>query len=424
MATLAQALSRHHEVHAVVEAPGVHEPPTPGGVSIHTSDTLPRVDLDLYSIASSTDHAFAYRAALRRPGVVFFHEWILHDLVWAEARAGSDTSGYLREMRRSHGPVGTFVGRQVVLGRGGALLPELFAVNDRLVEGSLGVAAATAEIGDRIARRHEVPLLHCPEVVPAGCPPAISREDARRSLGLPEDSLILTAHSREARSSGLDALVRAVARLREEFPSLLLVVTGEVSDRSRWRERAAEAGLDEALSITGPVSREDRLRHLVAADVVAALSFPSRGGLPHDLVAALGCGRATLVTAGTPATKEMPEGVVVPIGPGPREEEELVGLVGELLANRALRDDVGAAARAHASAHRGLRDAGDRLSDFLEEVHARRAERDRIVSARAEESSLEAHFLDEVRWAARDLGVDERPLGLESLLGPLARAGR
>ena len=417
---LLPALAEHHDVVAVVEDPSAVDPATVPGIPVVGSGSVPQTDLDVYQIANSPGHLFAYRAALARPGVVVLHEWILHDLVWREAVVGGDVSRYLREMRRSHGETGTFVGHQVSLGRGGTILPELFSVNDRLVQVSLGVVTLTRESGARPERRHPgTPHLHLPQHLALA--PLPTRAEARHALGLPCDALLVIAPGRATASSQLETLIHVVGRLRRELPSLRLVVAGEIDPDLAWEDWVSQAGLGGGLVITGRLSSEDLVRHLVAADVVSMLRFPSRGEMSPVLVRALGVGRPVLVTAGTPAAEEMPEGAVVPVDPGRWEGEELVGLLRRLLERERLRDAIGGVARDHALAHHGLGPAAARLAGFLVEVQGRRAELVRDMQAdRAEEGTLAEYFVEEARRAARDLGLGNVHLGLEPLLAPLA----
>ena len=89
----------------------------------------------------------------------------------------------------------------------------------------------------------------------------------------------------------------------------------------------------------------------------------------------------------------------------------------------ALRDGLSRAARDHVRRHHDLAATVDRLMDFLEGVLAGK---DRALLARAaeraREGSLLAQALEEVRWAARDLGLAGAPAGvaaaLQDLLGP------
>src|SRR5262249_56472880 len=107
-------------------------------------------------------------------------------------------------------------------------------------------------------------------------------------------------------------------------------------DLPLW-EWSRAAGLGDGLLVTGALDLPSFVRHLVAADVVLALRFPTYGEISGALVRALGVGRPVLVTGGTPAAEEFPEGVVVPVDPGPVEGEELLALLGPLLGDRRLR---------------------------------------------------------------------------------------
>ena len=122
-----------------------------------------------------------------------------------------------------------------------------------------------------------------------------------------------------------------------------------------------------------------------------------------------------------PAAEEFPDGIVAPIDPGPREEEELVAVIGRLLDDAGLREEMGRLARGHVRAHHGLDETARRLAAFLEEVAARKEPlRDEILAERADEGGLLGFLMEEVRWGARDLGLSRVPLGLEGLLGVLA----
>src|SRR6267142_6163191 len=137
-------------------------PSTPSGIADYVAEN-PEADLHLYHVGNSPAHAFVYRAARARPGVVVLHDWSLHHLVLRETVERGDVSTYLHEMRRAYGETGTFVGRQVARDLGGDLLPALFPLNDRVLEGSLGVVALSAQTEARVARRLPGrPRLHLP----------------------------------------------------------------------------------------------------------------------------------------------------------------------------------------------------------------------------------------------------------------------
>ena len=125
-----------------------------------------------------------YRAARARPGVVVLHDWSLHHLVLRETVERGDVPGYLREMRRAYGETGAFVGRQVARALGGDLLPALFPLNDRVLEGSLGVVTLSAQTAARVARRLPGrPLLHLPHHLSLPLEPPPTRAESRARAG-------------------------------------------------------------------------------------------------------------------------------------------------------------------------------------------------------------------------------------------------
>jgi glycosyltransferase involved in cell wall biosynthesis len=409
------ALGRGTDLVLVTRDPAEVDPALRERFDVVGPDGVPAVDLDVYHLGNSPAHGFVYRAALRRPGVAVLHDWSLHHLVLCETVERGDLSGYLREMRRSHGERGTFVGRQVARALGGELLPALFPLNDRVLEASLAVVGLTRHVASRAARRlPRRPVLHLPHHVALPLLPA--REAARRDLNLPADTLVVTAPGLATSAKRLDAALEAVRRLRPHHPSLRLVIAGAVDPQLPLPSWIEEAGLADVVRVTGRLSLDDFVRHLSAADVLLALRFPSHGEISGALVRALGVGRPVLVTAGTPAAEEFPEGVVVPVDPGPYEEEQLFALLDRLLGDAILRERIGRVAAAHTQRHHDLSGTVATLLGFLEEVLARKEALVRELAEARPPDGLLGYLIDEVQLGARDLGLTGAPLGLEPLL--------
>ena len=416
-------LARHVQLEAVVPEPAAVDPAVAALVTLR-SPAEARAELDLYQLGNSPAHAYAYRAALSRPGVVLLHDVSLHHLVLAETVERGDSAAYLREMRRAHGEAGSFVGRQIARALGGELWPALYPLNDRVLEASLGVVCLTRYGSDLAARRLPGrPVLHLPHHLALPRDPPPRRAEARQALGLPEDALIVVAPGLATAAKRLDVAIRCVARLRQSLPALRLVVAGALDPALPLADWARAAGLGPALTVTGRLSLLDFERYLAAADAVVCLRFPSHGEISGALVRALGVGRPALVTAGTPAADEFPDGVVVPVDPGAQEPEQLEALLGRLLRDAALRETLGRLARSHLLAQHALPDGAVRLARFLEEVLARKpALLARLAEEREEPTRLGA-FVAETRRAARELGLLSVRLELRPLFEPIAREG-
>ena len=415
------ALAARVDLSVVVYDPAAVDPGLAARFRILGPEPRPAADLDLYHVGNSPAHAYAYRAALAQPGVVALHDVSLHHLVLSETVERDDTAAYRRQMRAAYGATGAFVAGQVARALGGAILPALYPLNEHLLDAALAVVTLSRSAAERVRPAlNGRPLLALPHHLALPLDPVPSQDQARRELGLPADALIVTAPGLATASKRLDVVIPVVARLRLRFPSLRLVVAGAVEPQLPLAEWSRAAGLGEALVVSGRVSLPDFERHLAAADVVLALRFPSFGEMSGAAVRALGVGRATLVTAGSPAALEFPEGVLVPIDPGPTESEELHATLERLLDDAPLRESLGRLARSHVlEAHR-LEDGVGTLVAFLEEVRARKAELLEVtLAARRAEGGLTGRYLEEVRHAARSLGLASVPADIVGLLREL-----
>jgi glycosyltransferase involved in cell wall biosynthesis len=132
-----------------------------------------------------------------------------------------------------------------------------------------------------------------------------SQEAQRRTLGLPGDRpLLFTLRNLEPRM-GLDALIRAMATVRERFPRVLLLIGGSGSLRPLLETLTISLDLSDHVRFLGFVPERDLPAHYGAAD---AFVLPTREleGFGLVTVEALACGTPVL---GTPigATPEILE---------------------------------------------------------------------------------------------------------------------
>jgi glycosyltransferase involved in cell wall biosynthesis len=362
-------------------------------VEIVAGGPPPEADLDLYHVADDPAHVFVHRALLRRPGIVLLAEWNLHRLVRAEAVQRGGGRAYVAEARRAHGATGAFIARQVEHGLGGEL-SSLLPMNDRVLEASLGLVAFTefarARAAGRLSGRS---LVHIPLDF-VGLPADTPRGVARETPGDPADGSLVA----------------------------LLSAPGERAARALRAVSAAEPGLRVQPWPDDPAAAR---RLLAAADVAVALEHTPRGGLPSPLARAIAAGIPTLVSAGTGAASDLPEGVAVRVSPGPSEGAELEALLRRLVRDPRLRARVGALGHAHADARRDPAPAARALLSLVTDVERSGGEARRAFDARrAQEGTLLTSALEELRWGARSLGLVDLPPQIEPLLAPLLREGR
>jgi glycosyltransferase involved in cell wall biosynthesis len=306
---------------------------------------------------------------MRRPGVLRLHEWSLHGLVLWETHDQGDDGAYERLLLDAYGPTGRLVASEVLIGRGTPLLQSIYPLSEHLVARSQGVAATTAFTRSRAASvRPGLPTLHLPLHALPPVTPVPSREQAREALGLPDREFVVTAPGLVNPLKGLDVSLRAAGRLRRGGAELRFVVAGENAAQLPLQAWAREAGLEDALTVTGRIPLAEFALHIAAADVVLALRFPTLGEMSAVLLRAMAMGRPAIVTAGTPADVEFPEGVVVPVDPGSYEEAELEAQLGLLRRRPDLARHIGNRARLHVGRHNDPDRLAARLIGFLESI--------------------------------------------------------
>jgi len=176
------------------------------------------------------------------------------------------------------------------------------------------------------------------------------RAAARRRLGLAEGRALAVCVGRLSEQKGQDVLLRAWRAVHDELPEADLVLVGQ----GPWRERL-EADAGEGVAFVG--NSTDPADWYAAADVVVV---PSRweGMALVPLEAGAGA-RSVVITDVAGARETVPErcGAVV----AREDPEALAGALTARLRDPALAEREGAAARAHVTAHHGLRAGGDRM---------------------------------------------------------------
>jgi glycosyltransferase involved in cell wall biosynthesis len=415
-------LARVAAIELVVEDPTRVAPAISSHYAVRAAAAAGAADLNLYHVGNSPAHAYVYRAALARPGVVLLHDFNLHQLVLFETVESGERETYLRQMRRAYGARGSLVGRAVSRALGGQALSALFPLNERLLSSALGVVSLTRSVNAVVRSNLGArPALHLPHHISLPLDPLPSKREARRAFGWADDELLLVAPGLATAHKQLDLIVTAVARLRRRFPKLRLVIAGDVDPALPLRAWAEQEGLGEGLVLTGRLSLEDFVRAMVAADVVSALRFPSLGEMSGALVRALGVGRPVLVTSGTPACEELPEGLVVPVDPGVHGVGMLEACLEHLLANPGLRARMGRWAREYVQGQHGLSETVEALVQFLVSVREQKvALLAQVDRRRVRDDSLLQFLLDEAAYFARDLGLTDFPLALEERVAFLA----
>lgn len=156
-------------------------------------------------------------------------------------------------------------------------------------------------------------------------------------------------------------LIRAIARIKPEFPDLVCRIIGEGPERRRLEALAAELGVSEAVELVGRRPHAEVLGEMSWCDVFVLASWGEAGGTVYGeamqfgkpIVACIGEGITEIVQDGV-------QGLLV----SPRDEIAIAEALRGLLADGARRESMGAAARELAAAELSYPKLAHRLIDL------------------------------------------------------------
>lgn len=397
-----ETLDRHLDLTLCAENPDLVDQGLRARYRVISRAASDGLALRVYHVGNSPLHGSIYREALRTPGVVVLHEWNLHELLLSFAVTSNDFDRYRQTMRREHGEKGSIAAGTIASALGGRHWTSVFPLNAEVLCRALGVVCLSGSTAARTAAR--VPgtkVLHLRHHALLRANTA-NRAEARARLGFDPRARIVLAPGLGTSSKSLEVARAATLKLRASVPGVLLVTVGGGA-----AQETADAGAQERA--LGRVGLETLGDALLAADVVLALRFPSRGETSGVLMRALAAGRAAVVSSGSTADEDLPEGVVARVNPGPGEARELGALLELLLTDHEARARMEALS---AETARSLKPGPltESLAAFVQDVARDRPELEaRMRALEARGQGVRERIRDDIERAASSLGLPHLP---------------
>ncbi|MHC5004886.1 MAG: glycosyltransferase family 4 protein [Planctomycetota bacterium] len=143
-----------------------------------------------------------------------------------------------------------------------------------------------------IGRPEQYVIVHSGMEIRRFLEPDLTRDEARRELGVAEDDFVVGTVARLAELKGHDDLLDALGPTMAERPRLKLLWVGDGWWRPRLEARVRSMGLEGRVLMTGLVPPERIPRCIQAMDVLAHPSY--REGLPRTVPQALLSGVAAI----------------------------------------------------------------------------------------------------------------------------------
>lgn len=185
---------------------------------------------------------------------------------------------------------------------------------------------------------------------------------ARAALGVAPDDLVVAMVTVLRRGKGHDVAGGAVARLRERFPGLRLLVLGDGPDREEIARTLAPLG--DAAVMAG--HRDDVMEVLDAVDVVVHPTHAD--ALPTALLEAMAASVPTVATAVGGIPEIVDPGVTGSLIGDPPSISGLAGALEPLLGDAQRRREMGAAGRARFEERFSADRWAERLRSLYDEV--------------------------------------------------------
>lgn len=256
----------------------------------------------LYHLGNNPHHEFAYREAMREPGVVVLHDLVLHHLIVEMTLARGDAEGYVEALEANHGAAGAAWARGRAAGlhseMGNFLLPASVEIANR----SRGVIVHNHYAKERLRSFGVATPIHV-----IGHPYVHAEPAAfdRVRLGIARDSRVIGFFGFLTSAKRAESVLEAFRIARSRDPRLVLLIVGEPAPNITLPE-------GEGIVTTGYVADEEFPRYYAVADRFVNLRYPSAGETSGTLIRALDAGKPVAVSDYAQFA-ELPDAIVVKI---------------------------------------------------------------------------------------------------------------
>jgi glycosyltransferase involved in cell wall biosynthesis len=309
-------------------------------------------DALFYHLGNNPWHAFMYQTVLAHPGIVVFHDFVMHHLIaQMYVESHRDRAAYQSVLESEYGSDGTRLSELRFRGAADEFEKFLFPLNAHLARSARAIVVHNR---DALTRMSEIAPGVPAHVIPhhAGTPPAsvegVGRDEARRRLKLPDDAFVVGHFGYVTRPKQPGAVLGGFAKLAEAHPEARLLMVGSDNTGGAFARQVRRLGLEGKAHSAGFVDLERFYLYLKAVDAVISLRYPSAGESSGTFARALAEGRPAIVN-NLGSFAEIPPDVALKVEvDGPQAEEVGVHLI-RLAEDEGFRRAIGANARRYAA---------------------------------------------------------------------------
>jgi glycosyltransferase involved in cell wall biosynthesis len=339
-------------------------------MAIHPLEEFPTraadFDLTVYHLGNNPYHAGIYDLALRFPGAVVLHDYVLHHLIAHCTLQAGDIEGYLWHLAYERGSAGVAAAIRRQRGIYSEREQFLEPLNRVLLDHSMGALVHSRWSADQVRRDHpHLPICHVPHHLASG--PPCAREEARSQLGITPGDIALASFGFIARHKRVDSLLRAYAQLRREHPQVRCFLVGEPHPSLNLPDTLDRLGLRDHVVVTGYVDMQQFHLYMAACDIAVNLRYPSAGETSGALVRLLGSGKAVIIS-NVHQFAEWPDDICLKVDLGPAEESMLLHYLRRLVQDGELRRHLGENARRYTENHHAMENSVRAYLSFFQDL--------------------------------------------------------
>jgi len=329
-------------------------------------------DICLYQMGNNQlYHQKIYQTLIRFPGVTTLHDLNLNSFFGELYLKHNRVSRYVREMAYAYGIEGARYARimhQTPMQYDTRRYP-LFA---RVTDISRGIITHSRYGQRTISNKYpQTPVVYINQptnLIPCG---HSITQVAKKELGYKSEDIVLASFGYIAPSKRIDVILKAIAILKKQFPTLRYLLVGQIIDSYDIKLLIKELKIEDNVQILGYVDTKMFQVCVRATDIGINLRYPTNGETSATLLNLMAAGKPTFVS-NIDAFSELPDDACIKIDIGSHELSQLIVLLRALIKNQSFRWKIGQYAQQFIAQYCQPQHVAQQYIDFLNLVSTKR----------------------------------------------------
>lgn len=339
------------------------------------SERLKGYDFIVYNIGNNlTFHKDIYEAALKDQGIIILHDFVMQHFFAAYFHYKGEKNTYIETMERFYGAAGRQVALDSVNTKGTPVWETdevvKYPLFEKAIEGAIGVITHSKFHAERVREKFLGPVGVIYHPFYSYGDSLAKSNISKFDLGIPQDKVLIVSVGHVNPNKRIDRVINVLGRNKDIAEKALYLIIGPYSHKqyySRLQSLIESYNLQNIVRFLGYQSDDALYAYLKNADIVVNLRYPTTEGAPWSLVEQMYFSKAIVVN-NTGFYAEIPEGSLIKIDVGEREEEDLADALRSLSGDAGLRREIGMKAKQFASENFTPQKYCERFISFLNTV--------------------------------------------------------